>query len=75
MVSLPRRPFDPAEATAFVALIERQRQELVRYHMHLPLKSPARAAIATLLEQQAEIVTIITGDRDQFRGKAHTEKF
>ncbi len=75
MVSLPRRPLDPAEAKTFVELIERHRRDLVRYHMRLPLKSPARAAIGTLLEQQAEIVGLLTGDRDHFAGKAHSARF
>ena len=70
MVSMPRRPLDPAEARDFVGMIERHRADLVRYHMRLPLKSPARAAIGTLLEQQAEIVGILTGDRGHFHGKA-----
>ncbi len=74
MVSLPRRHMDPAEAQAFVQVLERHRSELVRYHMQLPLKSPARAAIKTLMDQQAEIVTLITGDRDHFRLKPHTDR-
>lgn len=75
MTSLERRPLGPAEAQAFVELLGRHRSELFRYHMLLPLRSPARAAIKTLLGQQAEIATIVTGDRDWFSGKPHGAKF
>lgn len=75
MVSLTRRPLNPAEARAFVDLLARHRNELIRYHMLLPLRSPGRAANKMLLDQQAEIATIVMSDRDWFSGKAHRAKF
>ena len=72
MVSLRRQPLSPCDARQLVEILADHRRDLVQFYKGLPLRSPARAALKTLLDQQAEIATIITRDRDYFAGKPHT---
>jgi hypothetical protein len=72
VVSLRRQPLSACDARQLVDVLGDHRRDLVQFYKGLPLRSPARAALKTLLDQQAEIATIITGDRDYFAGKPHT---